>query len=147
MTVLDRMPVTGDPAVVADERRPDPEVPERARRRRFTAQYKLDVLAAALSKSTVSRVCQAIGEQFEAWHTRPLEGVLLDYLFLDGSMFKMHPGAPGRCSPRGHRHRRQAGVRRPGPQVAPSPPTTGGNFLDEDLGRLTPAALQAARSA
>jgi len=24
---------------------PDPEVPERARRRRFTAQYKLDVVA------------------------------------------------------------------------------------------------------
>jgi transposase-like protein len=46
MTVLDRMPATGDPGVMADERRPDPEVPERARRRRFTAQYKLDVLAA-----------------------------------------------------------------------------------------------------
>jgi len=48
MTVLDRMPVTGDPGRVADARqdRPDPEVPERARRRRFTAQYKLDVLAA-----------------------------------------------------------------------------------------------------
>ena len=40
---------------------------------------------AALSKSTVSRVCQAIGEQFEAWRTRPLDGVLLDYLFLDAS--------------------------------------------------------------
>lgn len=26
--------------------RPDPEVPERARRRRFTAQYKLEILAA-----------------------------------------------------------------------------------------------------
>jgi hypothetical protein len=25
--------------------RPDPEVPERARRRRFTAKYKLEVLA------------------------------------------------------------------------------------------------------
>jgi transposase len=48
MTVLDRMPVTGDPGRVADARqdRPDPEVPERARRRRFTAQFKLDVLAA-----------------------------------------------------------------------------------------------------
>ena len=46
MTVLDRMPVTGDPGVVAEERRPDPEVPERARRRTFTARYKLDVLAA-----------------------------------------------------------------------------------------------------
>src|SRR5947208_11506234 len=48
---------------------------------------------AALSKSTVSRVCQAIGEQFEAWRNRPLDGVVLDYLFLDASMFKMHPGA------------------------------------------------------
>src|SRR5438034_11079119 len=48
---------------------------------------------AALSKSTVSRVCQAIGDQFEAWRNRPLDGVVLDYLFLDASMFKMHPGA------------------------------------------------------
>jgi len=48
---------------------------------------------AALSKSTVSRVCQAIGEQFEAWRARPLDGVVLDYLFLDASMFTMHPGA------------------------------------------------------
>ena len=48
---------------------------------------------AALSKLTVSRVCQAIGDQFEAWRTRPLDGVVLDYLFLDASMFKMHPGA------------------------------------------------------
>jgi transposase-like protein len=48
MTVPDRALVTGDPGRVADARqdRPDPEVPERARRRRFTAQYKLDVLAA-----------------------------------------------------------------------------------------------------
>ena len=48
MTVLDRAPVTGDPGRVAGQQRdrPDPEVPERARRRRFTAQYKLDVLAA-----------------------------------------------------------------------------------------------------
>ncbi len=37
-----------DPGGVADDatRRPDPEVPERARRRRFTAKYKLEVLAA-----------------------------------------------------------------------------------------------------
>jgi transposase len=47
MTVLDRALVTGDPGGVAgDRQRPDPEVPGRARRRRFTAQYKLDVLAA-----------------------------------------------------------------------------------------------------
>jgi hypothetical protein len=46
MTVaeVDRVRVTGDPGQVADDR-PDPEVPERARRRRFTAQYKLDVVA------------------------------------------------------------------------------------------------------
>ena len=41
----------------------------------------------------MSRVCQALGAQFEAWRTRPLDGVVLDYLFLDASMFKMHPGA------------------------------------------------------
>ncbi len=48
MTVPGRMPVTGDPGRVADGRqdRPDPEVPERARRRRFTARYKLGILAA-----------------------------------------------------------------------------------------------------
>jgi transposase len=47
VTVLDRAVVTGDAGRVTDEqRRPDPEVPERARRRTFTAQYKLDVLAA-----------------------------------------------------------------------------------------------------
>jgi putative transposase len=48
---------------------------------------------AALSKSTVSRVCQAIGEEFTAWSARRLEDLELDYLFLDASMFKMHPGA------------------------------------------------------
>jgi len=37
-----------DPGRVADDatQRPDPEVPERARRRTFTAKYKLEVLAA-----------------------------------------------------------------------------------------------------
>jgi putative transposase len=49
---------------------------------------------AALSKSTVSRICQRIRDEFEAWRTRDLSGVRLDYLFLDGSHFKMHPGAP-----------------------------------------------------
>ena len=48
MTVLDRALVAGDAGEVIGERqeRPDPEVPERARRRTFTAQYKLEVLAA-----------------------------------------------------------------------------------------------------
>ncbi len=47
MTVLDRARVAGDAGWVTGERqeRPDPEVPERGRRRTFTAQYKLDVVA------------------------------------------------------------------------------------------------------
>jgi transposase-like protein len=49
---------------------------------------------AALSKSTVSRICQRIRDEFQAWTTRDLSGVRLDYLFLDASHFKMHPGAP-----------------------------------------------------
>ncbi|HET6951424.1 MAG TPA: IS256 family transposase, partial [Acidimicrobiales bacterium] len=49
---------------------------------------------AALSKSTVSRICQRIRDEFDAWKTRDLSGVRLDYLFLDGSHFRMHPGAP-----------------------------------------------------
>ena len=47
MTVLDPQAGIADPGrVVDDARRPDPEVPERARRRTFTAKYKLAVLAA-----------------------------------------------------------------------------------------------------
>ena len=47
VTVFDRALVAGDAGRVTGERqeRPDPEVPERARRRSFTAQYKLDVVA------------------------------------------------------------------------------------------------------
>ena len=46
VTVLDRALVAGDAGQVTGERqeRPDPEVPEKARRT-FTAQYKLDVVA------------------------------------------------------------------------------------------------------
>jgi transposase-like protein len=47
-----------------------------------------------ISKSTVSRVCEAIKEEFDAWKTRSLADVELDYLFADGSFFRMHPGAP-----------------------------------------------------
>ena len=49
MTVtLDRVRVAADAGAVPDVEpaRPDPEVPARARRRTFTAQYKLEVLAA-----------------------------------------------------------------------------------------------------
>lgn len=47
---------------------------------------------AALSKSTVSAVCTAIREEFDAWRHRDLAGLRLDYLFLDASHFKMHSG-------------------------------------------------------
>jgi transposase-like protein len=46
-----------------------------------------------VSKSTVSRVCEAIKTEFDAWKHRSLADVELDYLFIDGSHFKMHPGA------------------------------------------------------
>ena len=48
---------------------------------------------ATVSKSTVSRVCEAIKEEFEAWSRRRLDDVDLDYLFLDGSHFKYHANA------------------------------------------------------
>lgn len=48
VTTLARVAGMEDPGRVAEDatRRPDPEVPERARRRTFTARYKLEVLAA-----------------------------------------------------------------------------------------------------
>lgn len=49
---------------------------------------------AALSRSTVSRICSSIKDEFEAWKRRRLANIRLDYLFLDGSHFKMHPGSP-----------------------------------------------------
>jgi len=47
-TVLDPSVVIEDRVLVVDDdaQRPDPEVPQRARRRTFTAKYKLEVLAA-----------------------------------------------------------------------------------------------------
>ena len=48
---------------------------------------------AAVSKSSVSRVCEQIKTQFDAWCARRLDEVTLDYLFLDGSHFKYHANA------------------------------------------------------
>jgi len=48
---------------------------------------------AALSKSTVSRVCEAIKDELDTWKARDLSEVSLEYLFLDGSHFRMHDGA------------------------------------------------------
>lgn len=49
--------------------------------------------ASAVSKSTVSRICEDIKTQFEQWSARRLDDVELDYLFLDGSHFKYHANA------------------------------------------------------
>jgi putative transposase len=48
---------------------------------------------AAVSRSTVSRICTELKEQFEAWRGRRLDDVPLDYLFLDGSHFRYHATA------------------------------------------------------
>jgi putative transposase len=48
---------------------------------------------AGMSKTTVSRVCADIKDQFDAWRMRRLDGLELDYLFLDASHFKYHANA------------------------------------------------------
>jgi putative transposase len=48
---------------------------------------------AALSKSTVSRICEASKVEFDAWRERDLSALELDYLFLDASHFRMHEGS------------------------------------------------------
>lgn len=50
---------------------------------------------AALSKSTVSRICQVLLSQFELWRKRGLGEYELDYLFSDASFFRYHPAAKG----------------------------------------------------
>jgi transposase-like protein len=49
---------------------------------------------AAISKSTISAICQQIRQEYQAWTRRRLDDVTLDYLFLDASFFRMHPGSP-----------------------------------------------------
>ncbi|GAA1750450.1 hypothetical protein GCM10009810_08550 [Nostocoides vanveenii] len=49
---------------------------------------------AAISKSTVSTICQAITAEYGQWAARRLEGVSVDYLFLDASFFRTHQGSP-----------------------------------------------------
>jgi putative transposase len=49
---------------------------------------------AALSKSTVSRICQEIKDEFAAFAARDLSALRLDYLFLDGTNFKFHEHSP-----------------------------------------------------
>ena len=49
--------------------------------------------AAAVSRSTVSRICEAIKEEFDAFRCADLSTIELEYLFVDASHFRMHPGA------------------------------------------------------
>src|SRR5664280_2176938 len=60
--MLDATPAQADPGRVteANPTRPDPEVPERAHRRTFTARYKLDVLRrirARRARSCAGKAC------------------------------------------------------------------------------------------
>ena len=46
---------------------------------------------AAISNSTVSKVCKAIRAEYQAWAHRRLDEITLDYLFLDACFFRMYP--------------------------------------------------------
>lgn len=48
---------------------------------------------ASVSRSTVSRICSQIADEFAEWQQRRLDDLELDYLFLDASNFRYHPGA------------------------------------------------------
>jgi transposase-like protein len=42
----------------------------------------------------VSAICGQIKDEYQAWACRRLDGITLDYLYLDASFFRMHPGSP-----------------------------------------------------
>jgi len=46
---------------------------------------------ATISKSTVSRICEQIKDEFDTWRTRDLSGINLDYLFVDASVRREAP--------------------------------------------------------
>lgn len=48
---------------------------------------------ATLSRSTVSRICQVIKDEFDAWHTKDVSEVELEHLYVDASHFRFHHGA------------------------------------------------------
>ena len=83
---------------------------------------------AAVSKSTVSGICQQIKDEYQAWARRRLDEVVLDYLFLDASFFRMHPAPrPSRCWPPGASPLAaspRSSAWRPGPGNPPTPGTT-----------------------
>jgi transposase-like protein len=49
---------------------------------------------AALSRSTVSRICQQVKDEFAAFSTKDLSKLRIDYLFLDGTNFRFHEHSP-----------------------------------------------------
>src|ERR1044072_4323353 len=48
---------------------------------------------ATTGRATASRMGEGLRAEFDAWNRRDLTGVRIDYLYLDGSFFKMHPKA------------------------------------------------------
>jgi putative transposase len=48
---------------------------------------------ATVSRTTVSRVCQRLRAELDAWQRRDLSRTTIDYPYLDGSFFTMHPRA------------------------------------------------------
>jgi putative transposase len=48
---------------------------------------------ASISKSTASRICQRLRAEFDTWRRQDLSEHKIDYLYVDGSYFKMHPKA------------------------------------------------------
>ena len=74
VTVLDRALVADDAGGVTGERqeRPDPEVPQKARRRTFTAQYKLDVVAEYDEAATSTIVSKSMAGSWP-WPARLLQ--------------------------------------------------------------------------
>ena len=48
---------------------------------------------ASISKWTASRICQRLRAEFDAWRRQDLSKLKIDYLYADGSYFKMHPKA------------------------------------------------------
>ena len=49
---------------------------------------------AALSRSTVSRICQQVKDEFAAFSVKDLSKLRIDYLFLDGTNFRFHEHSP-----------------------------------------------------
>ena len=99
---------------------------------------------AALSKSTVSRICQRIGEEFAAWRARDLSAVRLDYLLSGCQPLHDAPGRAGRARAHrlGHRYRRQARLVGLGPASSESTDAWD-DFLTDLTGRGLGAPLLA----